>query len=155
MKKLILLIAFIALMLFNTAEASQPKITYEKMIANSTVAPPFIIYSRLKDECYAQDVPNKEQCIRIWLAIAKAECSWKDTWTPFWLQSEDKSYKKWVSSFKKYWYKANHMSFFYWANGKAWPSHYCLSEYSSNTEGWCPNWAISSQIVYESLHFWN
>ena len=152
MKKLILLIAFIALMLFNSAEAYDPNITYEKMIANSTVAPPFIIYSRLKDECYAQDVLDKWHCIKTGLAIAYAECSFKDYNTPFGLQSKDKSYKKWVSSFKKYWYKSKDAYFFYWDWGELGASHYCVSEESSWSDYGCPNGRKNMQSILNQLH---
>ena len=83
------------------------------MIANSTMKPPFTIYSRLKDECYAQNVRDKEHCIKTGLAIAYAECSWKDYNTPFGLQSAEKGYKKWVRSYNKYWYKSENAFFFY------------------------------------------
>ena len=133
-------------------EASE-KITYQGMLDNSSVEPPFWIYSQLKDECYKQEAKDKKHCIKTGLAIAYAESSWKDTKTPFGLQSKDKSYAKWVSSYKKYWHTAKHMSFFYGSNGKEGKSHYCLSEDSSGTDGWCPNWLKNSQVVYESIWF--
>lgn len=60
------------------------------MLAKSSVEPPFWIYSQLKDECYLQEVLDKKHCIKTGLAIAYAESSWKDTKTPFGLQSRDK-----------------------------------------------------------------
>ena len=134
------------------AEASD-KITYDWMLQNSNVEPPFKIYSQLKDECYKQEAKDKKHCIKTGLAIAYAESSWKDTETPFGLQSKDKWYAKWVKSYTKFWFKSTHMSFFYGSNGKAGKSHYCLSEDSSGTDGWCPNWLKNSQIVYESIWF--
>lgn len=134
------------------AEASE-RITYQGMLDNSSVEPPFSIYSQLKDECYKQEAKDKKHCIKTGLSIAYAESSWKDTKTPFALQSKDKSYAKWVSSYNKYWYKATHMSFFYGSNGKAGKSHYCLSEDSSWTDGWCPNGLKNSQSIFESISF--
>lgn len=113
--------------------------------------PPFKIYSKLKDECFKQDVKNKKHCIKVWLSIAYAESSWKDNHTPFGLQSEDKSFKKWVSSYKKYWYKAKDGSFFYWKNWKAWKSHYCLSEDSSWIKWWCPNWLKNFNSIFYNI----
>jgi hypothetical protein len=48
------------------------------------------IYRRKNLGFYAQEVNDKEHCIRTGLAIAKAESSWKDYHTPFGLQSKDK-----------------------------------------------------------------
>ena len=63
MKKLITILALLIFSLL-VVNAQEPKITYEKLIANSTVAPPFKIYHQLKDECYAQNARDKWHCIK-------------------------------------------------------------------------------------------
>jgi len=135
-----------------TNASYEGQITYEKMIHWSSVKPPFIIYSRLKDECYAQNARDKWHCIKTWLSIAYAECSWKDINTPFWLQSYEKWYKKWVRSYNKYWYKSQNWFFFYWDWWKYGASHYCTSEESSWSHYGCPNWRRNFDNVYSKLH---
>ena len=132
---------------------SESKITYENLINNSSIKPPFKIYHQLKDQCFAQKVKNKEHCIKVWLSIAYAESSWKDYKTPFWLQSKEKWFRKWVSSYKKYWYKAKNGFFFYGDWGKLWLSRYCTSEESSGSTKWCPNGRINWDYIYNNLHF--
>ena len=137
------------------ANASEPhNITYQNLLDNSTVKPPFKIYSRLKDQCFEQNVKNKEHCIKVWLSIAYAESSWKDYSTPFGLQSKDKWYKKWVKSYKKYWYKAKNGFFFYGDWWKYWPSRYCPSEESSGSTKWCPNGRKNFDNTFSQINFW-
>jgi len=148
-----LFLAILNITLVSIAFWGEPKITYEKMIANSSMKPPFTIYSRLKDECYAQEARDKEHCIRTGLAIAYAECTWKDYNTPFGLQSTEKGYKKWVRSYNKYWYKSKDAFFFYGDWGKYGASHYCTSEESSWSSKWCPNGRLNMQRVLNSINF--
>lgn len=131
----------------------ESKITYEGVINNSDMKPPFTIYSRLKDECYAQEARDKEHCIRYGLAVAYAESSWKDYNTPFGLQSYEKGYDKWVRSYNKYWYTATDAYFFYWDWGEYGRSHYCTSEESSWSAYGCPNGRKNAQRVINSLNF--
>lgn len=131
----------------------EPKITYEGLIENSSMKPPFKIYHQLKDECYAQDVRDKEHCIRYWLAVAYAESSWKYYNTPFGLQSAEKWYKKWVRSYNKYWYTATNAHFFYGDWGQYGRSHYCTSEESSGSNYGCPNGRRNAQRVIDSINF--
>lgn len=137
----------------NQADAYEPKITYWKLTSNSTMQPPFKIYHQLKDECYAQDVRDKEHCIRYGLSVAFAESSWKNYTTPFGLKSADKSYRKWVSSYNKYWYTATNAHFFYWDWGEYGRSHYCTEEHSSGSTYGCPNWNKNAQRVIDDLKF--
>lgn len=134
------------------SEAYEGKITYEKLLENSTMSPPFRIYHQLKDECYSQNVRDKWHCIETWLAIAYAESSWRDNHTPFGLQSKEKWYKKWVRSYNKYWYKSKDAFFFYWDWGQYGRSHYCTDEHSSWSTKGCPNGRKNAQIVLDSLH---
>lgn len=129
------------------------RITYENLSANSTMIPPFTIYSKLKDECYRQEAKNKEHCIKTGLSIAYAESSWKDYQTPFWLQSTDKWYEKWVSSYLKYWYTSTNWHFFYGDYGELWRSHYCTSEESSGSSYGCPNGRKNFDVTFNNLSF--
>lgn len=110
------------------------------------------IFNRLKNECVKQKVKNINHCIKTWLSIAYAESSFKDNHTPFWLKSKDKSYKKWVSSYKKYWYTAKDWSRFYW-NWKPSPTRYCTEEDSSKTVWWCPNWQKNFNKIFFNLSY--
>lgn len=135
-------------------EKKKPTITYDNLKIEWKDKPPFLLYSRLKDECYAQKVHNKKHCIKTWLSIAYAESSWKDLQTQFWLKSKDKSYKKWVKSYKKFWYKAQDWWYFYGYNkDKLAPTRYCVSEDSSWTVGWCPNWKKNFESIFFNLTF--
>lgn len=139
---------------FMEADAKEPKITYDNLYIEGTdKKPPFKIYHQLKDECYAQEVNDKTHCIKTGLSIAYAESSWKDHHTPFGLQSKDKSYKKWVSSYKKYWHTATDWFFFYGDWGKLGRSHYCTSEESSGSSKGCPNGKLNFESIYFSLKF--
>lgn len=130
-------------------EADYIKITYDNLYVKWFKKPPFKLYSRLKNECFKQEARNKEHCIKIWLSIAYAESSWKDNHTPFWLQSKEKGFNKWVKSYNLYWYKAKNQYFFYWKDWKKPKSNYCLSEESSWSQGWCPNgWKNFAKIFY-------
>ncbi len=150
----VLLISLICIVIGYKANADEPRITYDNLNIEGMEKPPFKLYSRLKDECYAQDVEDKEHCIRVGLSIAFAESSWKDNHTPFWLQSKDKSFKKWVSSYKKYWYKWNEWGHFYWySSDKPAPTRYCMSEESSNSNGFCPNGRKNFNKVFYNLTF--
>ena len=91
----------------NASWDQDTSITYDKILTHSTMTPPASIYVGLKKECYAQDVRDKWHCIKTGLAIAYAEATWRDDVTPFGLQSADKSYRKWVSSYNRYWINAN------------------------------------------------
>jgi len=148
-----LLLVWFCLFIWFISDVRASGITYEGMIKNSSVEPPFEIYSKLKDECFAQDVEDKEHCIKTGLAIAYAECTWKDYETPFGLQSKDKSYKKWVSSYKKFWYTARDGHFFYGDWGEYGKSRYCTSEESSWSSKGCPNWRRNFNSVYYNINF--
>ena len=113
--------------------------------------PPKALYIGLKNECLRQKVPNAKKCIKVWLSIAYAESSFKNLYTPYWLQSKDKDHKGWVKRFKKYWFKANNWEFFYWKNGKTWKSKYCLSEKSSWTVWRCKNWEKNFSKIFNNI----
>jgi hypothetical protein len=134
-------------------DGKEEKITYENLTISGSIKPPFEIYSQLKDECFAQEVKDKKHCIKTWLSIAYAECTWRDLKTPFWLQSKDKSYKKWVKSYKKYWYKAKDWHFFYWDWWELGKSHYCTEEESSWSKVWCPNGRKNFNRIFNNLTF--
>ena len=117
--KLIIVMGLMSLFIINPTEANttnwnqDTSITYDKILRNSTMTPPAAIYVGLKKECYEQNAMDKWHCIKTGLAIAYAEASWKDSVTPFGLQSADKGYRKWVSSYNRYWYKSTDAFFFY------------------------------------------
>lgn len=143
----------IVLMIKTTWADEEPKITYANLSIEWMEKPPFKLYSRLKDECYAQNVKDKAHCIRTWLSIAYAESSWKDLSTPFWLQSKEKWYKKWVKSYKLFWHKAQDWHFFYWDWGELGKSYYCTSEQSSWSNLWCPFWKKNFERIFYNLKF--
>ena len=137
----------------SSAFASEDSITYKGLLEKSSVQPPFTIYSKLKDECYAQNAIDKKHCIKTGLSVAYAESSWKDYQTPFWLQSRDKGYSKWVSSYVKYWYTSTNWHFFYGDYGELGRSHYCTSEESSGSSYGCPNGRKNFDATFNSLSF--
>lgn len=100
---------------------------------------PSFLYDNLKIECINQKARNIEHCLRTWLSIAYAESTWNVKNNYFWLTSEDKSIKSWVTRYNKYWYKAKSWFFFYWDRWKLWASHYCTDEHSSWSKLGCPN----------------
>jgi hypothetical protein len=111
---------------------------------------PDFLYNNLKIECSKQ-AKDIKHCLKTWLSIAYAESTWNNKYNYFWLTSNDKSIKNWVMRYTKRWYKADSWEFFYWSNWKPWKSHYCTSEESSNTQGWCPNWAKNFNHIYFKL----
>lgn len=111
---------------------------------------PKFLYDNLLIECKNNIhwIKNYHHCLKTWLAIAYAESTMDNQNNYFWLTSDDKSIKSWVSRYSKYWYKAKNWAFFYWSNWKAWPSMYCLSEFSSDTNWWCPNWQKNFNHIF-------
>lgn len=127
------------------------KISYD-MIKNETgVNIPYKLFEGLRNECSVQNAKNQFHCIKTGLSIAYAESSWKDLYTPFGLQSKDKSVKKWVKSYNKYWYTAKNGFFFYGDWGQYGRSHYCTDEESSGSKKGCPNGRKNFNKVYYSL----
>lgn len=53
--------------------------------------------------------------------------------------TQKESIRDWVKKYNKYWYKAIDASHFYWYKGKSPKTHYCMSEKSSWSVGWCKN----------------
>ena len=154
--KVMIILGLMMLFIFSPMETNaswdqDTSITYDKILIHSTMTPPAAIYVWLKKECYEQNVRDKWHCIKTGLAIAYAEASWKDSVTPFGLQSHDKSYRKWVSSYNKYWYKSTNAFFFYGDWGQYGKSHYCTSEESSGSAYGCPNWRKNMQRVLDDL----
>lgn len=101
-------------------------------------------------ECRKAKVKDWKHCTKTALAINFAEASFlsKDLW----LQSKDKSIKYWVHQYRIYWWKAKDWEFFYWHNWKHWKSKYCMSEYSSKTNWWCPNWKKNFNKIFFNIH---
>lgn len=134
----------------NTATAPI-EISYD-MIKNDTgVNIPYALFEGLRNECSVQNAKNKWHCIKTGLSIAYAESSWKDTVTPFGLQSKEKGYKKWVRSYNKYWYPATNGFYFYGDWGVYGPSHYCTDEESSGSNYGCPNGRKNFDSTYNKL----
>ena len=98
---------------------------------------------RLKYQC--DKTRNTIKCFWMWMSISFAETSYK--FKHFGIMREDNNPEWFAKRWNKYWYKATEMSFFYWENGKTWASHYCTSEESSWTNGWCPNWFRNSSFM--------
>lgn len=137
---------------FKPAEAQWIKISYEKIKVWWMKKPPKEIYISLKEACIFHKAKNLKHCIKTWLSISYAESTWKDKKTGFGLQSKDKTAHRWAKSYVKYWYNAIDGDFFYgnWYSPK---SHYCMSEGSSWTKGWCPNWRKNFNKIYYNLNF--
>ena len=97
---------------------------------------------RLKKEC--DKTRNGIKCFWVWMSISFAETT---TFKHFWIIRKDNTPEWFAKRWDKWWYKANEMSFFYWKDWKVWKSHYCTSETSSKTNGWCPNWLRNSSFM--------
>ncbi len=127
------------------------KISYEKLSIKWVKKPPFKLYSSLKDECTKQKARNIKHCIKTWISLNYAESSFKTL--DLWLKSKDTSIKYWVKQYNKYWYKSKNWHFFYWDKNEIWKSNYCVTEHSSWSKKWCPNWKINFEKIYFNLHF--
>lgn len=107
-----------------------------------------------------------QKCILFWLIIMYNEawnnqnssacinrnnCFWVKSWKKVY-SSLDEWSENWVQIFNRYWYKAEKPSFFYSSSWKVSKSRYCVSESSSNTEIWCPNWLKIANKKYEQLY---
>lgn len=129
------------------------QISYARLEVKGMQKPPFKLYSKLKDNCFAL-ADDKEHCIKTGLSIAFAESSWKESKSQFGLQSKKKDVKTWVQKYTKYWFKAQEWGHFYgyWPWVVA-PSHYCMSEKSSGKKGYCPNGRKSFNKVFFNIKF--
>lgn len=58
----------------------------------------------------------------------------------------------WVSKYNRYWFKAKDMSFFYATTWNIPPSRYCMSEWSSWSDLWCPNWLRITTSIFKKLN---
>ena len=97
----------------------------------------------LKYHC--DNTRNWMKCFWMWMSISFAETSY--SFKHFWIQRDDNNPEWFAKRFNKYWYKAEDMSFFYWKDWKVGKSHYCTSEDSSWTNGWCPNWLRNATFM--------
>lgn len=107
---------------------------------------------------------DPRKCVIVWASIVVNESSWglhcrkNNKYSCFWImwkqnyKSYDDATLHFVWKFERWWYKANDMSFFY---SKSWtlpPSRFCISEDSSWSAVWCPNWLKNSSAVFNSLN---
>jgi hypothetical protein len=136
---------FIAFWYFIPTEAEASN----SYVVDEIVIPKFL-YDNLLIECTNEEhsLTNYHHCIKTWLAIAYAESTFNNQNNYFWLMSKDKSIKSWVTRYVKYWYTAKEWSFFYWKNGISGESRYCMSEESSWSVGWCPNWLRNFNYIF-------
>ncbi len=114
---------------------------------------PAFLYDNLKIECDKNAI-NPDHCLRTWLSIAFAESTFWNYGISnnyFWLMSEDKSIKSWVSRYVRFWYTANSWEFFYWSKDKVAKSRYCLSENSSWSVWYCENWLKNYLYMWYKL----
>lgn len=105
----------------------------------------------LTSECKKQKARNIKHCIKVWISINYAESSFKSF--DLGLQSKDKSIKRGVKQYNKYWYKAKDWFFFYGDKNKVWKSNYCTSEESSWSKKWCPNGRKNFDRIYFNINF--
>jgi len=125
-------------------------ISYDTIQVTWIKKPPKQMYLELKNECLKQKVKNAKHCIKTWLAINFAEASFRTK--DLGLQSKDKSVKFWVKQYKKYWYTTKEWWRFYWYNkNKPAETRYCMSEYSSQSIWWCPNWRKNFNIIFFNI----
>ncbi len=127
----------------------------EKAWINPNIAPVLIA------ECKKQDI-EVVNCIKIWASILWAEssgwnrCSKLNCFWVLWksFNSYEESVQDWVKRFWKYWYKQKNPSAFYsdskWRIPK---TKYCMSESSSWSSWFCPNWAKHAWTVFNRLDF--
>ena len=127
------------------------QVTYNSIQSTKGIIP-YGLYEGLERECRVQKVRNNFHCIKTGLSIAFAESSWKNTTTPFGLQSYEKWFRKWVSSYNNHWYKAQDWFFFYWDLGKLGMSHYCTDEESSGSKKGCPNGRKNFDSTWNSIY---
>ena len=127
----------------------------EKAWTNPNIAPVLIA------ECKKQDI-EVVNCIKIWASILWAESSgWNrcSKFNCFWVlwksfKSYEESVQDWVKRFWKYWYRQKNPSAFYsdsqWRIPK---TKYCMSESSSWSKWYCPNWHKHAWNVFNMLDF--
>ena len=127
------------------------QITYDSIQSTFKIIP-YKLFEWLERQCREQKVRDNFHCIKTWLSIANAESSWENMETPFWLQSSEKGYRKWVESYNKFWYKAQDWFFFYWDWGVYGKSHYCTDEESSWSKKWCPNGKNNFNKAWNSIY---
>ncbi len=127
------------------------QITYNSIQSTKGIIP-YGLYEGLEKECRVQNVRDNFHCIKTGLSIAFAESSWKNTTTPFGLQSYEKWFRKWVSSYNEFWYKAKDWFFFYGDWGKYGKSHYCTDEESSGSKKGCPNGRKNFDSTWKSIY---
>lgn len=67
-------------------------------------------------------------------------------------KSRTDSVKDWVKRYNKFWYKQKDPNGFY-SNSKSWKpkTRYCMSEHSSKSEWFCPNWHTNAWNLYIKL----
>lgn len=78
-------------------------------------------------------------CMWIW--------SWKVSYTSY-----QEAVANWVSKYNRYWFKAKDMNFFYATTWNIPPSRYCMSEWSSWSDLWCPNWLRITTSIFKKLN---
>lgn len=162
-KLLIWLITFLAIAIFMYcfADAKAPTLKVKKPIyspqqqrALKQKANTWLVVSLWKSCSKAK---SQVHCFWIGLSISKAESQMWNNKGYHWyfgrMWSSDKSTDWFVKSYNKHYYKIdkyNAWRLFYGSKSKSAPTHYCMSEDSSNTKGRCPNGAKNFDSIYQA-----
>lgn len=152
MKKLIIIVLLIILVIAIKVSANETPLDYGIRMSGKPE-----ISQEIWKEC--ETATNQTHCFGVAMSIAKAESYWSygDHGYFGMMSSNDKSTKRWVVSYNRYWYKATNWHFFYWEDGKLWKSQYCHSEESSGTAVGCPNGRKNFDSFfteYSRLYLW-
>lgn len=115
----------------------------------------------LINECKKARI-SEDHCKILASSIAKAESNngknaykhnifWINNWKVFY--SDEESIKDWVIRYNKYWYKLKYQPKHFYSNNPKYPAltRYCMSEESSNSKGFCPNWRKHADSMYNYL----
>ncbi len=147
------LIAITALLIasgLSVAYGLEPTEFAQKVGANEN------LIKELSDACTKAE--DSKHCFGIWLAISNAETQMGKAKTNHWYfgrkGSKDKSAYWFVAVYNQKYYipsKYNEwwMFYWYWPNKPA-PTHYCMSETSSNSQWYCPNGRKSFNAIYSA-----
>lgn len=156
MKKIIFILAMLICLpvLGNNMETNLQNILVEHWYKEN-------IAEMIIHQCKVAKVKNVKHCVVVGASIAEAEstrCEYAQWGTNCWgflwykFSTKTEAFKRWIKSYKKYWYNAKNSKFFYGTKDNIAPSRYCLSEDSSWAYWRCPNWNKNFNKIFKLFY---